>query len=60
MIPNQEEKDRLDFLCSQIIDLIHQRTRNIEEKAYTLKMLVESFQETSRKTIVINKPNDIN
>lgn len=53
IIPSEADKKRFIEIANEVIDLIGSKTKNDEEKAFILKMLVESFQDTQKCKIQI-------
>ena len=52
-IPTQEDKERMNKICGEVIDIIEGKCKNIEEQAFCLKMLIEAFQEYRKRKIPI-------
>ena len=52
-IPSEIDKKRFIEIANDVADLISSRTKNIEEKAFILKILVEGFQDTANAKIII-------
>lgn len=53
IIPSEADKKRFIEIVNEIINLISAKTKNIEEKAFVLKMLVEGFQDSTKSKIPI-------
>jgi len=46
LILTDEDKKRLTKVCGDTIDFIDKQTNNLQEKAFILRILIESFEET--------------
>ncbi len=46
LVPTEKDKERLIKIADRIIDIVTATTKNLEEQAYLLKVLIESFEDT--------------
>jgi len=55
MILDDKQKNRLTILGNEVIDLIEKKTNGIEEQAFLLRVLMESFEESQNCVVPFNK-----
>lgn len=48
MILDDEQKKRLTQVATNVIDVLEKETKNIPEKAFVLRVLMETFEETQK------------
>lgn len=55
MILSKEQKQRLTKVTEGIIDYLEKNTTNLPEKAFVLRILMETFEETQNCIVPFNK-----
>ena len=55
MILSEVDKSKFKSIVNEVIDLIYSKTKNKEDIAYILKILVEGFQDETHSEIIIRK-----
>jgi len=55
LVLDDEIKKRMTGLCGEVIDLILSETNDLEEQAFVLKILMETFEETQNCVVPFEK-----
>ncbi|HEA46452.1 MAG TPA: hypothetical protein ENH99_01595 [Candidatus Pacearchaeota archaeon] len=48
LIPTKEDKERFAKITDRVISIFNETTKNLEEQAFLLKMLIESFEDCNK------------